>query len=134
MKVKTDLVKIIEVLPHVTFELERKEALIIKSKKTNSSIRIAFWKREHTVFFKDWHWHFSNNNEENVYMIETILDIIQNRTRMKEKIINGKSKGNTLEFQTKNGEFGSQLKTEIISFIFLGRKKVTRYKYYNIDF
>ncbi|RYM34930.1 hypothetical protein ERX46_06025 [Brumimicrobium glaciale] len=55
MKVKTDLVKIIEVLPHVTFEFEKKEALIIKSKKTNSSIRIAFWEREHTVFFKDFH-------------------------------------------------------------------------------
>ena len=133
MKVKKDIINLIEELPQVKFEFENEEVLVINSIKSNYSIRIAFSEREHTVFFVGWHWHFTNE-EENQYMIETILDIIQNRTRLKEKIVNGKRKGSTLEFQNENGEWESSLKTGMISFNFWGGKKETKYEYKKIEF
>jgi len=134
MKVKKDIIKLIEELPQIKFEFENEDVLVINSIKSSYSIRIAFWEKEHTVFFEDWHWHFANEKEENQHMIETILDIIQNRTRLKEKIVNGKRKGSTLEFQDNNGEWESGLKTEMIKFNFWGRKKETKYEYKIIEF
>ena len=134
MKVKKDIIKLIEECPQIKFEFENEDVLVINSIKSSYSIRIAFWEKEHTVFFEDWHWHFANEKEENQHMIETILDIIQNRTRLKEKIVNGKRKGSTLEFQDNNGEWESGLKTEMIKFNFWGRKKETKYEYKIIEF
>lgn len=134
MKVKNDVVKLMEVLPQIKFEFEKENVLVINSIKSNYSIRVAFWEKEHTLFFENWHWHFANEDEENLYMIETILDIIQNRARLKEKFVNGKRKSSILEFQDENNEWAPKLKTEMITFNFFGRKKETKYEYKKIEF
>ncbi len=123
MKVKSDLIDIINNLSHVFYQIENKDIIIIKSKNSSYSIKICFWKKEHTVFFENWHWHFTNNDEENHYMIETIVGILKNNSRIKEKLVNNKIKASILEFKNDDGTWDSKLKTEIVSLTFWRKKK-----------
>lgn len=128
MKIKKDLLNLLSSFDNLTFETEKNDVLVIKSKLSNQIIKVCFWDKEHSLFFNQFHWHFDNSEEENQYLIETILDIIGNSTRLQEVYVNDRLKSSTLEFKNENGEWESGMKTSVISFNFLKKKREIKYK------
>ena len=69
--------------PQLKYEFEGENQLTVYSNTAVCNIYIKFLEREHTMFFERWHWHFENNETENLAFVETLLGIISNSAKVK---------------------------------------------------
>jgi hypothetical protein len=69
--------------PKLRYDFEKENHLTVYSNTSSCNIYIQFWEREHTMFYKKWHWHFENNDAGNFALIELLVTIVSNRARVK---------------------------------------------------
>ncbi|POY34631.1 hypothetical protein C3K47_19275 [Solitalea longa] len=124
MQVIHDILIKLNDFPELTYEFEKNDFLTVRSMTTARKLSIAFWEKEHTLFFEEWHWHFENNDKENQELINTIDDIITNRTRLKIFKRGEKAIAWELELPVDIENNNRPMTTGLFGFKFWGKREV----------
>jgi len=133
MKVIDELTNKLDSIEQIQYEWTEDKLMRITSSKSSHEISISFWEREHTVFFNNWHWHFSNDDVWNKELLDPVLEIINGRTRFRETYINGQLRTTDLEFIDENGEWIEYLRTGFFNWKFW-KKQDREYKIKLVEF
>lgn len=83
MKVIQQILTVLNERPKLTYEFENAELLHVYSAKAQSTLTIAFWGKEHTLWLRDWHWHFNNDKEGSQELVVMLTTIISNHAYLK---------------------------------------------------
>ncbi len=133
MKIIDELTNKLDSIEHINHEWTEDKLMRVTSNKSSHKMSISFYGREHTLFFDNWHWHFTNNDEENTELMKTVLDIINGRTRFRETYVNGKLRTTELEFIDENGEWTEYLRTGFFNWKFWKKQEI-EYKIAPVEF
>ena len=111
--------------------------LTITSKLSPFDFAISFSGKgpgDNTLWFDDWHWHYRNNEEEDLELFNIVTSIVENKCRIKKVYRGEKLSYTDLEFQDSNGNWQNEGIVGFINWKFWKKKKEVSIKYEQLTF